>query len=149
MSVLAQKIEIFVLDVERSTNFCVGALGFERAPTRSTVLAGQELIHVPLRNGPVLLGIGLISRLPLDHYHRRGGSNPLVGTGVELCLYVDDSELETWFARAKAKGVKFDQSGGEPLSMRPWGVRDFRVFDPDEYYVRITAPDRDFPFLSS
>jgi hypothetical protein len=49
-----------VQDVERSASFYVDALGFVRAPTRTVMLEGQELVHVPLRNGPVLLGIGLI-----------------------------------------------------------------------------------------
>jgi uncharacterized glyoxalase superfamily protein PhnB len=26
----------------------------------------------------------------------------------------------------------------EPLRERPWGLRDFRVVDPDGYYLRIT-----------
>ena len=145
MNVLAQKIELFVRDVERSASFYVEALGFERAPTRTVMLSGEELVHVPLSNGPVLLGIGLISRLPENHYHRRSGANALLGTGVELCLYVADSELEAWYARAKAACARFDLSGSEALSMRPWGARDFRVLDPDEYYVRVTAPDRDYP----
>jgi lactoylglutathione lyase len=144
MNILAQKVELFVQDVERSASFYVDALGFERAPTRTVMLAGRELVHVPLRNGPVMLGIGLLSRLPTEHYHRRAGSNAFLGLGVELCLYVADSDLETWYARAKAAGAQFDRTGSEPLSMRPWGARDFRVLDPDGYYVRVTAPDRDF-----
>ena len=104
MNILAQKVELFVQDVERSASFYVDVLGFERAPTRTVMLAGQELVHAPLRNGPIMLGIGLLSRLPTEHYHRRAGSNAVLGLGVELCLYVADSELETWYARAKAAG---------------------------------------------
>jgi hypothetical protein len=26
----------------------------------------------------------------------------------------------------------------EPLTDRPWGLRDFRVVDPDGYYLRVT-----------
>lgn len=31
----------------------------------------------------------------------------------------------------------------EPLQFRPWGLHDFRLFDPDGYYVRVThaSPD--------
>jgi lactoylglutathione lyase len=145
MTVLAQKIELFVRDIERSARFYVEALGFERAPTRTVMLAGEELVHAPLRNGPVLLGIGLMSRLPENHHHRRGGADALLGAGVELCFYVADSELDAWYERAKAAGARFGPSGREALGMRPWGARDFRVLDPDDYYVRVTAPDRDYP----
>ncbi len=27
----------------------------------------------------------------------------------------------------------------EPLLVRPWGLTDFRVADPDGYYLRITS----------
>jgi lactoylglutathione lyase len=26
----------------------------------------------------------------------------------------------------------------EPLQDRPWGLRDFRLLDPDDYYLRVT-----------
>jgi hypothetical protein len=29
----------------------------------------------------------------------------------------------------------------EPLRSRPWGLTDFRVTDPDDYYLRITHGD--------
>jgi lactoylglutathione lyase len=28
-----------------------------------------------------------------------------------------------------------------PMQDRPWGLRDFRVADPDGYYLRITTPE--------
>jgi uncharacterized glyoxalase superfamily protein PhnB len=27
----------------------------------------------------------------------------------------------------------------EPLAARPWGQTDFRLIDPDGYYVRVTS----------
>ena len=27
----------------------------------------------------------------------------------------------------------------EPLQERPWGLRDFRIVDPDGYYLRLTS----------
>jgi hypothetical protein len=29
----------------------------------------------------------------------------------------------------------------EPMLDRPWGLRDFRMVDPDGYYLRITSHD--------
>jgi hypothetical protein len=30
----------------------------------------------------------------------------------------------------------------EGLTSRPWGLRDFRLVDPDGYYWRVTEPHR-------
>jgi lactoylglutathione lyase len=49
---------------------------------------------------------------------------------VEIVLDVPDAALEA-VERAGHELV-------EPLSDRPWGLRDFRVTDPDGYYLRIT-----------
>ncbi len=48
---------------------------------------------------------------------------------MEIVLEVED--LEAALADA-AHAV------AEPLQDRPWGLRDFRVSDPDGYYVRVT-----------
>ena len=55
------------------------------------------------------------------------------GAGVEIVLEVEDVEIALEaFERAGRDVV-------EPLLARPWGLRDFRVVDPDGYYLRITA----------
>jgi len=33
----------------------------------------------------------------------------------------------------------------EPLRMRPWGARDFRIADPFGYYLRITEGRQERP----
>jgi dihydroneopterin aldolase len=53
------------------------------------------------------------------------------GHGVEIILTT--SELDALYERARdLKAVV------EPLRMRPWGARDFRIADPFGYYLRIT-----------
>ena len=53
--------------------------------------------------------------------------------GVEFVLEVDD--LDAYHARILASEYEIS----EPLRERSWGLRDFRVVDPDGYYLRITS----------
>ncbi len=49
-------------------------------------------------------------------------------------LEVDD--LDATYAHVLATGWTV----ATPLAERPWGSRDFRVIDPDGYYLRLTDP---------
>jgi lactoylglutathione lyase len=53
---------------------------------------------------------------------------------LRLELYVDDIERSFAFY---TNALGFDVS---PLKTQDWGLRDFRVLDPDGYYLRITTP---------
>jgi predicted ester cyclase len=55
------------------------------------------------------------------------------GLGVEIVIEVDD--VERCQERVAASGHPIL----EPLQDRPWGLRDFRISDPDGYYLRITS----------
>jgi uncharacterized glyoxalase superfamily protein PhnB len=55
------------------------------------------------------------------------------GLGVEIVLEVDD--LDGRHDRVAASGHEIL----EPLQERPWGLRDFRISDPDGYYLRTTS----------
>jgi len=56
--------------------------------------------------------------------------------GVEIVVEVDD--VDAAFAPAREAAVTL---GGqiEPLAGRPWGLTDFRLIDPDGYYIRVTS----------
>ena len=54
------------------------------------------------------------------------------GAGVEIVLEIPDVD-----AAAEA-AVEAGYRLAEPVRERPWGLRDFRVVDPDGYYLRIT-----------
>jgi uncharacterized glyoxalase superfamily protein PhnB len=54
------------------------------------------------------------------------------GAGVEIVLEVPD--VDAAIDRARRAGAQIV----EPLQDRPWGLRDFRVSDPDGHYLRIT-----------
>jgi uncharacterized glyoxalase superfamily protein PhnB len=68
-----------------------------------------------------------------DEYFTRHISGHRRGLGVELVLEVDD--LDGYHARILASEYEIS----ELLRERPWGLRDFRVVDPDGYYLRITS----------
>jgi len=53
--------------------------------------------------------------------------------GVEIVIEVDDLEKERDFI--VGKGWKLDAD----IESQPWGLRDFRLVDPDGYYLRFTT----------
>lgn len=55
---------------------------------------------------------------------------------MEIVIEADDVDRAYALARGEA-----ERHGGriEALDDRPWGARDFRLVDPDGYYVRVTS----------
>jgi len=116
------KFELFVDDVEASTRFYEG-LGFRVAhvkPSDDYTTMERDGVVVALsplpRWLPPLRWLGFL-RLP-----------PL---GTEIVLYPDD--LETLHAALTRAGFE----PGE-IRLQPWGHRDFRLRDPNGYYVRLS-----------
>ena len=58
------------------------------------------------------------------------------GTGVEVSIEVE--EIDGLYERALALGIDVVK----PIQDRPWKARDFRVADPDGYFLRFTTPLR-------
>jgi aminoglycoside 2'-N-acetyltransferase I len=115
------RFEIFPARLDAAVDFYVRVLGFRVSVDRR---AGPEP-YVALARDAVTIGAA-----------RRGagareGRRP--PTGVEVVLEVDDVVAER--DRVLAAGWPLD----EDLVHRPWGVEDFRLLDPDGYYLRVTA----------
>jgi lactoylglutathione lyase len=122
------RIELFVEDLDTSIGFYAG-LGF--------AVERREHDYASLRWGDAVIGLGPIAKLP------PGGTGPgftqerlagVRGAGVEIVLEVED--LDAALAVVHAAGHPL----AEPPRDRPWGLRDFRLTDPDGYYLRITTP---------
>lgn len=83
-----------------------------------------------------MLGLGPIARLP-SHGERAGFTQERLsscrGAGVEIVRDVDDLDAEA--QRVARAGHSFV----ETVQERPWGLRDFRLADPDGYYLRVTS----------
>jgi catechol 2,3-dioxygenase-like lactoylglutathione lyase family enzyme len=121
------RLELFVEDMEASIVFYTRVLAFE-------VARHEPGDYASLRWGDALFGLGPVAKLPEEGgYFGRDISDHRRGLGVEIVLEVDD--VDGWHARVAASGHPIL----EPLRDRPWGLRDFRISDPDGYYLRITS----------
>ena len=121
------QLELFVEDVERSLAFYTGVLGFE-------VLKRKEDGYTALAQGEAVIALNRRSTLDPTHpIHARPGE-PL-GRGVEIALMVED--VRATYDRVAAK----DWPRSTELTHQPWGAWDFRILDPDGYYLRISNQD--------
>jgi catechol 2,3-dioxygenase-like lactoylglutathione lyase family enzyme len=121
------RLELFVDDLEASIRFYQRALGFR--------LVRREADYASLELGGAILGLGPVAKLPAGTDgpgFTRDRLAGIRGAGVEIVLEVAD--VEAAFATAQRAQARIV----EPPRDRPWGLRDFRVLDPDGYYLRIT-----------
>lgn len=123
------RVELFVANVARSVAFYRDVLGFLGSAGDAT---GDEGRYRVVHRGAVILGLCAAETLPADHPAARRPDRP-PGSGVELVIEVDDVEDE--LARVRASGVLV----ASELADQPWGLRDFRLVDPDGYYLRVTS----------
>lgn len=119
------RLELFVADLPRSVDFYGRVLGFTQS-----VHHGDD--YSPMRRGNVVIALNLLANLPDDH-PIQVAAGERVGRGIEIVLEVDD--VAASHAHARAEGWPVAGS----LGRRPWGLTDFRVVDPDGYYVRMTS----------
>jgi lactoylglutathione lyase len=115
------RFEIFPSDLDATVDFYARVLGFAVLTDRRR----DPEAYVYLERGGVRVG-ALRADAAADHAAR------LPPTGAEVVLEVDDISAER--DRVVAAGWPLD----EDLQLRPWGLTDFRILDPDGYYLRIT-----------
>jgi catechol 2,3-dioxygenase-like lactoylglutathione lyase family enzyme len=125
-------VEFHVADVERSLVF-YEALGFR------VVRRWQDWIRLD-RDGAdlVLFSDAYVRRKPkrAPHYFTPWIDGFPRGVGVEVTIEVTD--VDAVFALAAGAGLPIVKE----IQDRPWGARDFRLADPDGYFLRITSPLR-------
>jgi lactoylglutathione lyase len=115
------RLEIFPADLNATVRFYVDLLGF----TLVTDRRGDEQPYLALERDTVRIGAAA----------RPGVGSPAQRrppTGVEIVLEVDYLHAER--DRIRHAGWPIE----EDIIRRPWGLQDFRVIDPDGYYLRIT-----------
>lgn len=116
--------EVFHRDVEVAASFYVSVLGFRREASD-----GGGADHVVVRRDGLRVGCTRHPDAPTAE--RRP---PM---GCEIVLRVDDVHAE--WDRVVAAGWPI----ADPLRTRPWGLTDFRIFDPTGQYLRITGQRRE------
>ncbi|MBN1851375.1 MAG: VOC family protein [Pirellulales bacterium] len=117
------RLELFVKSVPESKDFYARVLGFD-------VVNYQPDGYSVLRKGDIQIALQAQSQLPDDHPLKPIG-NERAGLGIEIVLGVDDLEV------AYAHVLNTDWPLTDALAERPWGSWDFRVIDPNGYYIRI------------
>ena len=114
------KFEFFASDCEESIRFYT-SLGFKVAQKKPDG-------YTTLTSGSVVVALSPVSTwLPLRWFAFM--RQPPIGT--EIVLYSD--RVETLHAALEVAGYP-----PGPIQLQPWGDRDFRVRDPDGYYVRVS-----------
>ncbi|MGO8235325.1 VOC family protein [Rhizobium ruizarguesonis] len=117
-------LELFVETPEKSLDFYQRVLGFE-------VQGSASAEYTMLKNGDAVIAINSRSVLSSDH-PLRIASGQRAGLGVEIVLKVAD--VEDVYRAAKESGWPVSD-----LALQSWGLCDFRLIDPDGYYVRVTG----------
>jgi catechol 2,3-dioxygenase-like lactoylglutathione lyase family enzyme len=119
------RLELFVDDTAKSVAFYKDVLGFETVR--------EEKGYTAMRLGSVEFGINGVNSLSRQHYFQPDIAKQRKGLGAEIVIEVDD--VQAAFDRVKQNGHKIES----PLIKRPWGLTDFRIADPDGYYLRISS----------
>jgi lactoylglutathione lyase len=124
---MSVRLELFVQDMDQTIAFYTHVLGFE-------VLRREEE-YASLRNGTCIFGLGPIAKLPAEceGYFTRSKLSAAHGLGVEIVLEVND--VSVVYKHVQSCGYPIE----EPLQKRHWGLTDFRLVDPNGYYLRITS----------
>jgi catechol 2,3-dioxygenase-like lactoylglutathione lyase family enzyme len=119
------RVELFVDDPARSAAFYVDVLGFE-------IIRADPSGYISIGRSGAVIGLNAVGRLP--HAHPiKPGEGERRGLGVEIVVMTGGIEA----AHAQATAASAAQVS--PLVRQPWGLTDFRVLDPDGYYVRLTS----------
>jgi lactoylglutathione lyase len=118
------RIEIFPADLEKCINFYITVMRFELLSRkdgyaylgRDSIFIGADQSH---HDRGLLEGVNQQSRKP--------------PVGTEIVLEVDDLEEEREWIVSHQWRLDTD------IKMQNWGLKDFRILDPDGYYLRITT----------
>ena len=119
-TITESKFELFVTDVEAAARFYT-TLGFEVAQRKrdgyTTLENGSTVVALsPVSSWLPLRWLGFLRQPPL---------------GTEIVFY--STRLEELRSALADAGY-----APGPITLQPWGDRDFRVTDYDGYYIRVS-----------
>lgn len=125
MNNMTVRFELFTNDPTKSVEFYKNVLSFKVTYSNDK--------YFSIKRGSVIIGIGYASKLREGHNFRPEVISERKGLGVEIVLEVDDIEQEYKKVQASEYHI------AEELQKRYWCLTDFRLVDPDGYYLRITS----------
>lgn len=117
------RLELFVKSVPESKDFYTRVLAFDE-------MSYQPEGYSVFRQGDTLIALQAQEQLP-DEHPLKPINHERVGLGIEIVLEVDD--LAAMYTHVLKTGWPIS----EHLAQRPWGSQDFRVIDPNGYYIRL------------
>lgn len=117
-------IELYVRDINYNIEIFSKILGFQ--------VVRNEGDFAELCSDSVMLLLNDGSDLEHGHPFRSRLDFTRNGTGVEIGFYT--SELSVAYSRAS----EFQELKVSEIKLQNWGLRDFRIITPDNYYIRIT-----------
>lgn len=125
---LLTRAEFFVSDLDRTIEF-YGRLGFTQVRRwEGWALTDRSGSRLGLQHDAYARDHEHYFTPHLDRFPR--------GVGVEVSIDVaDEDDLRQLYATAQAMGCAVRE-----LVKRGWGATDFRIADPDGYFVRFTTP---------
>lgn len=132
---LKPQAELFVVDLGNSVDFYnnIDFITLAFKPKERYALVKLE------ENAPLgLYGVG--KDIIEHHYFGKYPSETKKGYGAEFVFTVED--IEKYFRRVTSQ--LGENVIAKPLTLRNWGVKDFRISDPDGFYLRFTE---DFDWL--
>lgn len=123
-------IELHVPDLEKVKEF-YGKLGFSLA---SEDKLGKELGYLVMRlKNTQLHFYGGDERIYEHDFFKRFPKDTPRGYGVEITISIDD--IDSYYKKVEPL---IKENLAEPLQMRSWGIKDFRIMDCFGYYIRFT-----------
>jgi lactoylglutathione lyase len=119
------RFELFVNELETSIQFYENILGFQRGYVNNE--------YAEVHRGSVEIGLCLMDKLTENHPLKTNTVEERKGLGVEIVLEVDG--INEFYQRI----LETNYPLSAPLQMQPWQSLDFRLVDPDGYYIRMTG----------
>jgi uncharacterized glyoxalase superfamily protein PhnB len=124
------QLELHVPDVQTVLDF-YGQLGFKTVWHR---WEGDELDYLVMeREGTILNFWPGQGHVWDKSYFKQFPRSTKRGYAVEILIGVSD--IDVYYRKAKTFANVV-----EPLRLRPWGLKDFRIEDPFGFYLRMTEP---------
>lgn len=118
------RLELFVENLQKSIKF------YEEILNLTFSNKNENGAVIKQDNFALLLTPDII--LDENHYFKKGGFNPK-GKGVEVILVSDNIEKLYKYVLERNYPIESE------LKLQYWRMKDFRIIDPDGYYLRLTS----------